>query len=174
MKYATTELTVQPGQMVEIVLTNPDQLQHNFVLGAPGSLQIIGAAADQFATTAGCGRAGLRPGYRAGAVQDEDGRRGTVRDVPVPRAGDAWRLSVSLHVSESLAHHERRAARDGAWRPRPRRGADAGAGKRQSGSRGTLSRNDARERSSFLCSLRYNRGRRLRRVGQVRRSRGTN
>ncbi len=53
MKYATTELTVQPGQLVEIVFTNPDQMQHNFVLGAPGSLQAIGAAADQFTQTAG-------------------------------------------------------------------------------------------------------------------------
>ena len=53
MKYATTEITVQPGQLVEIVLSNPDQMPHNFVLGATGSLQAIGAAADQFAQTAG-------------------------------------------------------------------------------------------------------------------------
>src|SRR5207244_11937652 len=53
MKHATTELTVQPGQLVEAVFTNPDQMQHNFVLGAPGSLQTIGAAADQFTQTPG-------------------------------------------------------------------------------------------------------------------------
>ena len=53
MKYTTTELTVQPGQLVEIVFTNPDQMPHNFVIGAPGALQTIGAAADQFTQTAG-------------------------------------------------------------------------------------------------------------------------
>jgi len=46
MKYATTELTVQTGQTVEVVYSNPDQAEHNFVLAAPGSLQQVGAAAD--------------------------------------------------------------------------------------------------------------------------------
>jgi len=46
MKYATTELTVQAGQLVEVVYTNPDQAEHNFVVAAPGSLQQVGAAAD--------------------------------------------------------------------------------------------------------------------------------
>jgi uncharacterized protein len=49
MKFDKSELTVQPGQLVEIVFTNPDTMQHNFVLGAPGSLQAIGAAADELA-----------------------------------------------------------------------------------------------------------------------------
>jgi len=53
MKYATTELTVQPGQLVEIVFANPDQMPHNFVLGAPGSLDQIGTAADQFSQRPG-------------------------------------------------------------------------------------------------------------------------
>jgi plastocyanin len=53
MKYSMPELTVQPGQLVEIVFTNPDQMPHNFVLGSPGSLQAIGAAADQFTQTPG-------------------------------------------------------------------------------------------------------------------------
>jgi putative membrane-bound dehydrogenase-like protein len=51
MKYDKTELTVAPGQLVEIVFTNPDSMQHNFVLGAPASLQTIGAAADDLART---------------------------------------------------------------------------------------------------------------------------
>jgi azurin len=46
MKYATTELTVQAGQTIEVVYTNPDQAEHNFVVSAPGSLQAVGAAAD--------------------------------------------------------------------------------------------------------------------------------
>ncbi len=36
LKFDLTELTVAPGQLVEIVFTNPDAMQHNFVLGAAG------------------------------------------------------------------------------------------------------------------------------------------
>ena len=46
LKFDLTELTVAPGQLVEIVYTNPDAMQHNFVLGAAGSLDALGAAAD--------------------------------------------------------------------------------------------------------------------------------
>jgi putative membrane-bound dehydrogenase-like protein len=49
MKYSLPELTVAPGQLVEIVFVNADQMPHNFVLGAPGSLPQIGAAADLLA-----------------------------------------------------------------------------------------------------------------------------
>ncbi|HWB15034.1 MAG TPA: PVC-type heme-binding CxxCH protein [Vicinamibacterales bacterium] len=53
MKFSTTALTVQAGQLVEIAYTNADQVQHNFVLGVPGSLQQIGAAADAYARDPG-------------------------------------------------------------------------------------------------------------------------
>jgi azurin len=49
MQFDKTELTVAPGQLVELVFTNPDQMQHNFVLIAPASLQVVGAAADELA-----------------------------------------------------------------------------------------------------------------------------
>jgi azurin len=49
MKFDKTELTVAPGQLVEIVFSNPDAMQHNFVLGVPDSLKIIGSAADDLA-----------------------------------------------------------------------------------------------------------------------------
>ena len=49
MKYSAPELTVAPGQLVEIVFVNADQMPHNFVLGAPDSLSQIGAAADLLA-----------------------------------------------------------------------------------------------------------------------------
>jgi len=51
MQFDKTELTVAPGQLVELVITNPDNMQHNFVLGQAGSLQTIGAAADELART---------------------------------------------------------------------------------------------------------------------------
>ncbi len=46
LKFDLTELTVAPGQLVEIVYSNPDAMQHNFVLGAAGALDVLGAAAD--------------------------------------------------------------------------------------------------------------------------------
>ena len=49
LKFDLGELTVAPGQLVEIVFDNPDQMQHNFVLGASGALDAIGAAADKLA-----------------------------------------------------------------------------------------------------------------------------
>jgi putative membrane-bound dehydrogenase-like protein len=51
LKFDLEELTVAPGQLVEIVFVNSDQMQHNFLLGAPGSLEVIGKAADELATS---------------------------------------------------------------------------------------------------------------------------
>jgi uncharacterized protein len=51
MQFDKNELTVAPGQTVEIVFINPDSMQHNIVLGQTGSLQAIGAAADELART---------------------------------------------------------------------------------------------------------------------------
>ena len=51
MKFDKTELNVAPGQLVEIVFTNPDTMQHNFVLGQQNSLNAIGTAADELART---------------------------------------------------------------------------------------------------------------------------
>jgi putative membrane-bound dehydrogenase-like protein len=51
MKFDQTELNVAPGQLVEITYVNPDVMQHNFVLGAPGSLTAIGEAGDKLATS---------------------------------------------------------------------------------------------------------------------------
>lgn len=47
MTYDKKELTVTAGQMVSISFTNPDTAQHNFLLAAPGSMKVIGAAADK-------------------------------------------------------------------------------------------------------------------------------
>jgi putative membrane-bound dehydrogenase-like protein len=49
LKFDLAELTVAPGQLVEIVFVNSDQMQHNFLLGTPGSLDQIGSAADRLA-----------------------------------------------------------------------------------------------------------------------------
>jgi putative membrane-bound dehydrogenase-like protein len=49
MQFDKPQLTVAPGQLVELVFANPDSMQHNFVVGASGALQAIGAAADDLA-----------------------------------------------------------------------------------------------------------------------------
>jgi len=59
MKYDKPEINAAPGQLIEIVFTNPDVMQHNFVLGAPGSLNAIGEAGDKLAATP----AGLAQNY---------------------------------------------------------------------------------------------------------------
>ncbi len=46
LKFDKSELTVGPGQLVELVFVNTDLMQHNFILGTPGSLAQIGSAAD--------------------------------------------------------------------------------------------------------------------------------
>ena len=71
MKFDLTELTVAPGQLVEIVFVNPDGMQHNFVLGAQGSLEAIGAAADALARIAGRPGAAVRAGIPQVLVLDQ-------------------------------------------------------------------------------------------------------
>ena len=51
LKFDQPRLTVAAGQLVELVFANTDVMPHNFVLGAPGSLDAIGAAADALLTT---------------------------------------------------------------------------------------------------------------------------
>jgi azurin len=46
MKYDLKEFVVKPGQTVEIVIENPDAMQHNMVITKPGSLEKVGRAGD--------------------------------------------------------------------------------------------------------------------------------
>ena len=50
MRYDKKTFTVVAGKPVEIVLENPDAMQHNLVVGKPKSMDIIGAAADKLIT----------------------------------------------------------------------------------------------------------------------------
>ena len=47
MKYDKAELTVKAGHPVRLLFTNSDHMPHNWLLLAPGSLETIGAMADQ-------------------------------------------------------------------------------------------------------------------------------
>jgi azurin len=46
MRYDRSEFTVTAGRPVRHVLQNPDAMQHNLLILAPGSLEAIGALAD--------------------------------------------------------------------------------------------------------------------------------
>jgi putative membrane-bound dehydrogenase-like protein len=50
LKFSLSEFTVKANKPVEIVLQNPDAMQHNMVIGKPKSLDVIGAAADKMIT----------------------------------------------------------------------------------------------------------------------------
>jgi azurin len=49
MKYDKTLITVKAGTTIQIVLQNPDFMQHNLLLIKPNTLEKVGAAADQLA-----------------------------------------------------------------------------------------------------------------------------
>lgn len=50
MKFDKTLITAKAGTVVQIVLQNPDHMQHNLVLIKPKTLEKVGAAADKLAT----------------------------------------------------------------------------------------------------------------------------
>ncbi|MEJ7643445.1 MAG: PVC-type heme-binding CxxCH protein [Chryseolinea sp.] len=49
MKFDKTSFEVEAGKSIQIVFENPDFMQHNLVIGIPGSLQTMGKAADKVA-----------------------------------------------------------------------------------------------------------------------------
>jgi len=50
MQFDPKVLTVTAGRPVEIIFENPDAMQHNLVVGKPGTLAAIGTAADKLIT----------------------------------------------------------------------------------------------------------------------------
>ena len=53
MSFDKERLVVQAGKPVEFVFENTDIMPHNFVIVAPGQLEEIGMAAEEFATQPG-------------------------------------------------------------------------------------------------------------------------
>ncbi len=49
MKYDQASFTVKAGTVVDVVLENPDFMQHNLVIVRPGTLQTVGQAANKLA-----------------------------------------------------------------------------------------------------------------------------
>ena len=52
MKYDVTKFEVKAGEQVELVLENPDFMQHNLVIVKPGTKEAVGTAADKMAAEA--------------------------------------------------------------------------------------------------------------------------
>lgn len=51
MKYDVTEIRAYPGEVIEFVLENPDSLQHNLLVTAPGKMPEVGVACDKMGET---------------------------------------------------------------------------------------------------------------------------
>jgi hypothetical protein len=51
MKYSLDKFDVKAEKYVEILFTNKDEMRHNLLIISPGSLEIVGQAADRKATT---------------------------------------------------------------------------------------------------------------------------
>jgi putative membrane-bound dehydrogenase-like protein len=47
MKYDLAEFTVKPGETIELILENPDGMQHNLVIVKPGAQEKVGLAGDK-------------------------------------------------------------------------------------------------------------------------------
>lgn len=52
MQYDVKELKAKPGELLELVLENPDSLQHNLLVVAPGKMSEVGVAGDKMGETA--------------------------------------------------------------------------------------------------------------------------
>src|SRR5690606_587203 len=52
MAFSKKLITVKAGQKVRIRIANPDQMQHNLIIIKPGTLNKVGAAADEMALNA--------------------------------------------------------------------------------------------------------------------------
>ena len=52
MRYDKEEFEVVAGEKVKIIFSNNDGMQHNLLIGTPGSLEMIGKAADNLAQSA--------------------------------------------------------------------------------------------------------------------------
>ena len=109
MKFDLSELTAIAGQLVEVVFVNVDEMPHNFVLGAQGSLEAIGAAADALAASP----AGLAAQYMpemsqvlASSRLVDPGQTVTIRFRAPAQAGS---YPYVCTFPGALARHERRA-----------------------------------------------------------------
>jgi azurin len=52
MKYDVTDVKAAPGEVLEFILENPDTMQHNLLIVAPGKMPEVGVAGDKMGETA--------------------------------------------------------------------------------------------------------------------------
>jgi len=82
MAWDPKEFTVAPGELVRLGMENPDSMQHNMLLTAPGSLSEIGVAAEKMGE-------GLE-GKRRQFVPDSPKVRAVMGLVEPGRSGELW------------------------------------------------------------------------------------
>ncbi len=112
LKFDLAELTVAPGQLVEIVFSNPDAMQHNFVLGAVGSAGSRSATPPtSWRSRPPASRSSTCRTCRRCCSRQSSSSQARPSTVPVQSAVERRRLSLRLHIPGALACHERRAAR---------------------------------------------------------------
>ena len=121
MKFDTSELTVAPNQTVEIVFVNPDGMQHNFVLGAQGSLDTLGAAADVVARSPNGLAQQYVPDSPAVLFSTKLLEPGQTVSFQFKAPGGSREVSLRLHVPGALENDERHPERRRARGPRPGR-----------------------------------------------------
>ncbi|MBA4062625.1 MAG: dehydrogenase [Isosphaera sp.] len=68
MSYDKERLAVQAGKPVEFLFENTDIMPHNFVITAPGMMEKVGTAAEEFATQPGAAAKQYVPDMPAGVV----------------------------------------------------------------------------------------------------------
>ena len=118
LKFDLPELTVAPGQLVEIVFLNSDQMQHNFLLGASGTLEQIGAAADKLAQSPNAIAQQYVPDIPQVLYATKLVEPGQTLTFQFKAPAGPGPVPVCLHVPRSLAPDERRTSRGRAGGPR--------------------------------------------------------
>lgn len=115
MQYDATQILVRAGAPVEIILSNPDIMPHNLVIGVPGSLEEIGLASDAESTSAEAAERDyvpVLPSVLHSTKLVQPGKEATIRFVAPTEPGEYpflctypghWRvMQGTLHVMEEL------------------------------------------------------------------------
>ena len=141
---------VEAGKPVQIMLSNPDAMPHNLMVGRPGSLQEVGDAGGGDAAADRSGRQAVRAEHAARAARHATAQGGETDRLASPRP-PAGRVRLRVHVPRSLVADVRRDA----GRARSRSvGGDAHRADRPDDARRRSRRDDTERRDSAGCGVR--------------------
>ena len=107
MKYDKTLLTAKAGSTIQIILQNPDFMQHNLLIIKPNTLDKVGAAADRLAQDPNGAKMNYVPKMpevlQATPLVNPAGKFTMIFKV----TQYSRRLSLCLYVSRTLENDER-------------------------------------------------------------------